>query len=229
LVQIANNVHTQIPQATQLQTQAAASAEQSRSLALAARARSDEAATISEEIERRRQSVKQIGFDALYTTAYLQCFGAPPVDNPLVPKKGEQAFLVQTATLARQATKTQFVGGSHGFSFPIAHTGIRYRVGSYRGHAVQQSYIAHVDHGNLVITNQRIAFVGAVKGVSVNLEKILHVEVYNDAVAVFREGKEAPDFYLVSQPQLALFYLNYVLNLRATERNRPTLRVNAID
>jgi hypothetical protein len=184
-------------------------------LAEEAERQSAEVNAASTEIQRRRESIKQLGFDALYTAAYLKAFGAPSMTNPLVPKRGEQPYLVQPATLARQASKTQFVGGSQGFSFPIGHTGIRYRVGSYRGHAVQQNYIAHLDQGSLVITNQRVAFVGSVKSVSVNLEKILHVEVYKDAIAVFREGKEAPDFFLTAQPQMALFYLNYVLDLRA--------------
>jgi hypothetical protein len=216
LAKIGTTASVSIPEVRELQAQAAALTEQSRGLAGDAEQQSAVAATASAEIQRRQESIKQLGFDALYTAAYLKAFGPPSVANPLVPKKGEQAFLVQPATLARQATKTQFVGGSHGLSLPIGHTGIRYRVGSFRGHAVQQSFIAHLDQGSLVITNQRIAFVGNVKSVAVNLEKILHVEVYKDALAVFREGKEAPDFFMTAQPQLALFYLNYVLDLRAT-------------
>jgi hypothetical protein len=215
LAQVGAMAGNSIPEVTQLQAEAGALTKHSQTLAEEARRQSAEVNATSAEIQRRHESIKQLGFDALYTTAYLKTFGAPPMANPLVSKKGEQPFLVQPATLARQATKTQFVGGSQGFSFPIGHTGIRYRVGSYRGHAVQQNYIAHLDQGSLVITNQRVAFVGGVKSVSVNLEKILHVEVYRDAIAMFREGKEAPDFFLMAQPQMALFYLNYVLDLRA--------------
>jgi hypothetical protein len=214
LAQVGATAKSSIPDVTQLQDEAGALTKHSQSLAEEGTRRSAEVNAVSAEIQRRRESIKQLGFDALYTTAYLKAFGAPPMTNPLVAKRGEQPYLVQPATLARQATKTQFVGGSQGFSFPIGHTGIRYRVGSYRGHAVQQNFIAHLDQGSLVITNQRVAFVGGVKSVSINLEKILHVEVYKDAIAVFREGKEAPDFFLTAQPQMALFYLNYVLDLR---------------
>ena len=85
-----------------------------------------------------------------------------------------------TATLARQQTRRQWVGGSEGFSFPIGHTGIRYRVGSFHGHPVEQQLLARLDSGSLIVTNQRIAFIGATKSLSVPLSKLLQVKCYSD-------------------------------------------------
>ena len=45
--------------------------------------------------------------------------------------------------------------------------------------------------------------------------KLLHVEVYNDGISIAREGRENPDFYLVSNPKHALFLLNWILARRA--------------
>jgi hypothetical protein len=123
---------------------------------------------------------------------------------------------VAPATLARQQTRRQWVGGSQGFSFPIGHTGIRYRVGSFHGHPIQQQFLGTSDSGTLVISNQRIAFIGNVKSTSVPFAKLLHVECYSDAVAVFQEGRENPDFYMTAQPKYALFMINWFLNQAAT-------------
>jgi len=191
-------------QADAAQTEAAQAAAQLSSLAVAAAAARD-------EIGRRDEAVENLGFDAPYTAAYFATYGPPNVQSPLVPKRGEQAALSVEATLARQRTRTQYVGGSSGFSFPIGHTGIRYRVGSYHGHPIAQQYLAHVDTGRLVVTNQRVAFVGATKSTAVPLEKVLHVECYQDAIAIFREGRENADFYLVAQPQYVLFIVNWLL------------------
>ena len=127
-------------------------------------------------------------------------------------KRGERACWVAPATLARNQTRTQWVGGSQGVSFPILHTGIRYRVGSYHGHPIQQQFLGKLDSGTLVVTNQRIAFIGAAKSTSIPFAKLLHVECYSDAVAIFLEGRENPDFYLTAQPRYAIFMINWFLN-----------------
>ena len=164
------------------------------------------------EIARRRDSVKAMGFDALYEAAVLQASGATTVDSPLILKVGEDAYLSTPATLARYVTTTQYVGGSSGFSFPIGHTGIRYRVGSYRGHAVHQQSLTRLDSGTFVLTNQRVAYVGRTKSTSTPLSNVMHVEVYTDGISIVHEGHENPDFYLIANPKHAVFLMNWVLS-----------------
>jgi hypothetical protein len=166
---------------------------------------------LDQEIRARQQSVKQMGFDALYTAAYLQRFGAPALESPLELKRGESACFSSPATLARIQTRTQYVSASSGFSFPIGHTGIRYRVGSFRGRPVQQQTLTHLDSGSLVVTNQQLAFVGQSKVVAIPLATITHVETYTDAVAVFHEGKENADYFLLAVPKQVVFYINWAL------------------
>ena len=163
------------------------------------------------EVGRRKDALKAMGFDSLYEAAVLRTSGAPPVDSPLVLKSGERAYLSVPATLARMVRKTRYVGGSSGFSFPIGHTGIRYRVGSFSGQPVHQESLTKLDAGTFIVTNQRVAYVGRTKSTSVTVAKIMHVEVYNDGLSIAREGKENPDFYLMPNPKHAVFLLNWVL------------------
>lgn len=165
-----------------------------------------------QEISFRRTSQKEMGFDALYTAAYLTTYGAPDVQSPLELKKDEHAYFSVSATLSRNQTRTRFVGGSQGFSFPIGHTGIRYRVGSFHGQPISQQVLTRIDSGSLVISSQRIAFIGTVKSVLIQLAKVVHIEVYDDAVAVFHEGRENPDFFLVQSPKQVVFYVNWALD-----------------
>ena len=164
------------------------------------------------ELQRRRDATTAMGFDSLYEAAVLQTTGAQVVDSPLVLKGGERAYLSVPATLARIVSRTHYVGGSTGFSFPIGHTGIRYRVGSFRGQPVQQESLTKLDTGTFVLTNQRIAYVGRTKSVSVALNKVIHVEIYNDAMSVAHEGRETPDFYLIGNPKHAVFLINWALS-----------------
>jgi hypothetical protein len=187
---------------------------QSNSLREAAKAKSEEATRLAEEVGRRRASLESMGFDSLYTAAWLQIHGPTPVGTSLVLKKGEQAYVVTAATLARHGRKMEWVGGSQGFSFPIAHTGIRYRVGSYRGHPVAHEVLNQIDSGELVLTNQRLAFMGKLKLVSIPLDKVANLETYTDGVSVFQENRENPNVFLVSQVNYLVFYLNYLLDQR---------------
>ena len=67
----------------------------------------------------------------------------------------------------------------------------------------------------IVLTNMRLAFIGKVKSVVTQLPKVVHVESYNDALAVFQEGRESPNFYKISAPQYFLLYMNWVLDHQA--------------
>ena len=197
---------------------AGAGAEKAAAAALDARADAIDAqiqqtrssvASMDEEVKRRQEAVRAMGFDSLYEAAVLQTSGSTPVQSPLLTKAGEITVLAVPATLSRIVARTHYVGGSSGFSFPIGHTGIRYRVGTFRGQPVQQQALTKLDDGTFVVSNQRLAFVGRTKSVSVPLGKILHLELYTDVLAVFQEGKENPDFYTMAQPGRALFLINW--------------------
>jgi len=187
---------------------------ESQAAALDSQIRSAEAWTsaIDGEVERRHEAIKAMGFDSLYEAAMLQTSGAPSVDSPLVLKKNETAYLSVPATLARMTTKTHYMGRSSGFSFPIGHTGIRYRVGGFKGEPVHQQSLTKLDSGTFVLTNQRVAYVGHTKSTSNPLTKVMHVEVYDDAISVAREGREDPDFYLMGNPKFAVFVMNWALS-----------------
>ena len=167
---------------------------------------------MKQEVSRRQQAITSVGFDALYELAWLKTYGAPPVTTSLMLHKDEVPYLSAESTLARQTTQTHFVGSSQGFSFPIGHTGIRYRVGSFAGRPVQRSSMASVDSGELVLTNTRVTFIGKVKTITVDLHKIVNVHVYTDGIAVSHEGKENADFFYLGQPQRFVFYLNYLVD-----------------
>lgn len=204
-----------VPEADLLRTEASAAVDQARQLETQTEGLAAAAALGEEEIQRRGEAQSEMGFDAPYLAAALRARGPQSIESPLILKKGEQACLAVPATLARQQTRRQWVGSSQGFSFPIGHTGIRYRVGSFRGHPVEQQLLGKLDSGTLVVSNQRLAFIGSTKSISVAFAKLLHVECYSDALAVFQEGRENPDYYYVDQPKYVLFFINWFLNQTA--------------
>ena len=201
-----------LPEIDPIRGQAVAAEAQAQELEQQGLSVSTAANSTNEELKRRTDSKNEMGFDAPYLAAYLKTYGPQKVETPLILKRDESACWVAQASLARNQTRRQWVGRSQGFSFPIGHTGVRYRVGSFHGHPIQQQSLTKLDSGTLVITNQRIAFIGRTKSTSVPFAKLLHVECYSDGVAVFVEGRENPDFYLTAMPKYALFMINWFLN-----------------
>jgi hypothetical protein len=204
-----------VPEADAVRVQALVAESQAHDLESRAADTVAEAKLAQEEVQRRSDAEHEMGFDAPYLAATLHANGPPAIESPLILKRGEQASIAVLATLARQQTRRQFVGGSQGFSVPIGHTGIRYRVGSFRGHAVEQQSLGRIEDGTLVLTNQRVAFIGSTKSTSTPLAKLLHVECYSDALAVFLEGREKADYFYVAQPKYVLFFINWFLNQAA--------------
>jgi hypothetical protein len=203
---------TTIPEADALRADAQLQLAQAKSLIDEQHAKIEAGKAIADEIQRRQAAIKVMGFDSLYTAAWLQTHGPTHVASPLALKPKEEAYISVPAVLARQTIRTRYSGGSQGFSFPIGHTGIRYRVGSFSGHPIQSSSITDVDEGTLVLSNMRIAFIGKLKSVVTQLPKLVHIESYNNALAVFQEGRENPNFYKISAPQYFLFYVNWILD-----------------
>ena len=202
---------TGIPGADQLLQHAADLGSQASGIATEKESVSQELGNLGSEIARRKDVIKELGFDALGMQADLDLNGIRPITTSLVLKAKELAALEVPATLCRWATRTEYVGGSHGVSIPLGH-GLRYRVSSFRGHPVQSQSLSHVDTGQLVVTNQRLVFMGSKKDVSTPIAKVIHLEPYSDAVGIGREGKEARDVYLLQQPARLLLYVHWIIN-----------------
>jgi hypothetical protein len=203
---------TTVPEADTVRTEAVNLLQQSKECEVGSKTTSDASGELADEVKRRQEADQKLGFDSLYTAARLATYGPEQIQTPLITKHGEQPYFAMPASLSRRTRRTRYEGGSQGFSFPIGHTGIRYRVGSFRGHPVQWEQLTKLDSGILVVTNQRLAFVGSLKSIAVPIAKVIHVEAYTDGLAVFHEGREDPDYFQCDRPQEFLLYLNWCLD-----------------
>ena len=108
-----------VPDANLIRKQAIAAMNEAQALESQAGGIGAAAALATDELKRRSDAEREMGFDAPYLAATLRTYGPRAVESPLILKKGEQACMTVAATLARQQTRRQWVGGSQGFSFPI--------------------------------------------------------------------------------------------------------------
>ena|ERR1700726_1067181 len=88
-------------------------------------------------------------------------------------------------------TKTRYVGGSQGVSIRITK-GVRYHVGSYRGHPVKEEFETIADVGSVYVTNKRFIFAGTKEVTSVPIAKIADVHLEGARVVVIVENRVNP-------------------------------------
>jgi hypothetical protein len=73
--------------------------------------------------------------------------------------------------------------------------GISFRFGGYGGSSESHEELRSIDEGTLVLTSQRLTFIGQGRTVSVALEKIVSMEGYDDRLQLNRQGKEKVEHF----------------------------------
>ena len=147
----------------------------------------------------------------------------PVVDSPkLMAKKGEIVYFETGAGLTKEVTLREFRGGSQGVSFRVAK-GVRYRVGSMRGHMVTVgTQVQIVDTGILSITNKRVAYLGSRKTIDMPYPKLLGIEMFTDGVTFSLSNRQtAPLFKVTCNADLLGAMLNAAAQDTTTDRPPP--------
>ena len=105
----------------------------------------------------------QAALEAIVATAQAVKQGRSLVEASILTHRGEQILWVGGCLLHEpRRGATTFVGGSQGVSIPLGVAGIRYRVGSFKGHSVAGPDIdTPIDSGLATVTTERLVFMGA--------------------------------------------------------------------
>ena len=117
-------------------------------------------------------------------------------------QRGEVAHWEGPVTWKHLKTRRKRVAGTRAQSVRIAK-GVRFKVGGTSGRTEEWQELQTVDEGKAIITSKRLLFVGMQKNLNVKHDKILDLEVYNDAVTIHR-GTVNPTHFFMEDP--AEFY-----------------------
>jgi len=105
-------------------------------------------------------------------------------------RNGEHLLCVfpNTSLLEPRAVRT-WLSNYGGASIRVAK-GLSFRAGQSRGVSESHDEMRSLDLGTLLLTNERLVFIGSQRTNSVALNKVIDIEGLTDAVVVHREGKE---------------------------------------
>jgi hypothetical protein len=134
--------------------------------------------------------------------AHLEEIAKEPMVPVTVPElglaNGEVAYYASEGEVFGTHTRTRRVGYSGGPSFRIAR-GLYWHASSYTSTPVRESYTSVDDKGRLIVTNQRVIFVGAMSSYAWPLSKILSIQRFTDGVQINPVNKKAIVFTTGSQ------------------------------
>lgn len=141
-------------------------------------------AAVAEAVGFTQEDFERHGIYTRLQIAKLNNGRLPTVEAPqLMAKRGEIVHLEASAALMKEVTMREFRAGSQGFSFRVAK-GVRYRVGSTRGHIVNVGTSMQVaDTGLFSVTNQRAVFMGDRKTVDMPYTKLIGMHLFSDAIS----------------------------------------------
>ncbi len=108
-------------------------------------------------------------------------------------------FACPTILKETRVVNLGYEGGSHGVSLRLMK-GVSYRVGSHRGHLRKEEQLVETSRGYLVLTNKRVILnpYQGKKAVNISLSKILTYNCYDNALEIYKDGREKGFFFSIT-------------------------------
>lgn len=78
--------------------------------------------------------------------------------------------------------------------------------GSYTSTTESREQLQTADQGTLVVTNQRVAFLGALKTISIEVNKIIGVDQFCDEIGVHCKNKEKVESFKISDDLMLTYH-----------------------
>ncbi len=124
----------------------------------------------------------------------------PEVEATVKLKKDEIAHFEGNVVWRHLKIRRRRVAGTRSQRVRIAK-GVSFKVGNTPGYSEEYQEFQDVDQGKVIITSDRLLFLGGKKNLNVKLSKIMDVENYSDAVKIQR-GTVNPTYFFMDNPAL---------------------------
>jgi len=127
-------------------------------------------------------------------------------------QKGEQCYFSSNADWLENRTVTKRIN----YGGPTARIkimkGVYYRAGSIGVQRVTSEELQTIDSGQVFITNRRLIFLGRKKNTNIQLNKILSLNPYSDAVGIEKDSGKSPIIKVNENAEILGMILNRVIN-----------------
>jgi hypothetical protein len=84
--------------------------------------------------------------------------------------------------------------------------GLSFGSGSYTSTTESREQLQKADEGTLVVTNRQVAFLGALKTISIDVNKILGIDNFRDGISLHCKGKEKVESFKISEDLMLTYH-----------------------
>jgi hypothetical protein len=134
-------------------------------------------------------------------------------------RKGEHVLCAfpKTTLLEPRAVRTWH--STYGGPTIRVARGLSFRFGQSHGVSESHDELRAIDRGTLLLTNERIVFIGTQRTTSVALQKLIDIEAFGDGLVVHREDKQKIEgYHLNGALQIDYQYNGQTLSVPVDER-----------
>ena len=127
-------------------------------------------------------------------------------DLPFNLQPKERLAWLFRATCYEQRTRTEYVGGSQGFSVRLAK-GLYYRTSAFKGRPVVTSFMSQVGSGALGLTDKHIYFHCPQTAFRIAYAKIVAFDPYTDGIEIHQEAVSTKPKVFVTGDGWSVYHL----------------------
>jgi hypothetical protein len=123
----------------------------------------------------------------------IELFCGPPPGINLQAGEAVYGCLPGTTLMEPHSVRTHRAG-SNGVSIRVAK-GLSFRLGGIAGRSESHEELRSLDVGPLILTSERLIFIGSLRTKNISLADLLGLEAFTDALRVSQVGKSKPEIY----------------------------------
>jgi hypothetical protein len=127
---------------------------------------------------------------------------APPL---VVSEQEKVAAVLPKTTLLEPKTVRVRQGSRHSSSTRIVR-GYSVGSGSYSSTTESHEQLRAIDLGTLIVTNQRIVFMGKLKTISIDVNKMMGIDEYRDSIGIHRTDKPNVESFKISDDLMLTYH-----------------------
>jgi hypothetical protein len=165
-----------------------------------------------------RDQINRRTLDALQIYLTRNRLPLYPGPVPLMLKQDEHAIACSDARYAEERS----IGNYSGMSFRVTK-GMSYRTGQ----SIGSTEVRVIDQGKLILTTKRLVFVGDKRTSVTELQKIVNIEPYSDAIIVHKEGKGKAETYFFDTPAVYKLIIDTLSKFTFVKEDNSTLVMNS--
>lgn len=128
--------------------------------------------------------------------------------SPVILKKNESLSIVMHNITLQEPRAVRQTHAAYGGPTIRVAKGVSFRLGGASARSESHEEIRAIDCGSLILTTNRLIFIGSKRTTNIDLRKIMAIEAYTDGIESQRENKQKTEYFKGTNSTIVNFRIN---------------------